>query len=365
MGLHIQVGMIVPGRAGGIYVTEKAMVEELRRRPGVSVGVFEFGSRKEDESTLERIAGRLRDFLSYSRLLRRQRPDVVYINTAYNKRALLRDIGYAFLSRLHRVPLVVKEHGCEAWLVQQRPEPWWTMTRLIVGWSAMIYLLSTDEIRLFGNAGFPREKLRLVKNVVSLDRFRGAGGQTFEPAGILFIARFIPEKGLFDLLRAARILRDGGHAFGLHCVGDGPIRREAEEMARDLGLDDLVSFTGQISEEAATEYYRRSSILVLPTYFHEGFPMTILQGLAAGLPIVTTRIRAAADYLTEPDNCLWVNPRDPEMLARCLARLLADQPLREAMRGNNLALAEGFAVEAVADEYLGNFLEAARISRPL
>ena len=139
MGLKIQVGMIVPGRAGGIYVTEKALVDALRRQPDVTVGVFEFGSRREGETTLERIAGRVRDFIAYHRLLRRERPDVVYVNTAYNKRALLRDFGYAFLSRVHRVPLVVKEHGCEAWLVEQKPVFWWTLTRLIVRWSAMVF----------------------------------------------------------------------------------------------------------------------------------------------------------------------------------------------------------------------------------
>lgn len=360
MGLKIQVGMIVPGRAGGIYVTEKALVDELRRQPGVTVGVFEFGSRKEDETTLERIADRIRDLLAYDRLLRREQPDLVYINTSLNKRALLRDIGYAFLSKIRGVPLVVKEHGCDAWIVEQKPMLWWTLTRLLVHWAAMVFLLSDEEVRLFRTADLPAEKIRLVKNMVSLARFRSDGVTKFDPPGILFIARFIKEKGLFDLLKAGRMLLDSDRVFALYCVGDGPIRKEAEALAVELGLGEHVKFTGLISEDEATEYYLRSTILALPTYFYEGFPMAILQGMAAGLPIVTTKIRAAADYLREPDNALWVQSHNPEMLAEAIGRILDWLPLASSMRENNLALARDFAVDVVTTEYLDAFIDVVR-----
>ncbi len=362
--LHIQVGMIVPGRAGGIYVTEKALVDELRRQPGVTVGVFEFGSRAEDERISERVTGRILDLIAYDRILRRERPDVVYINTAYNKRALLRDIGYAFLSRIRKVSLVVKLHGSDARLVDQKPFFWWTLTRLIFRWGTVVQLLSSEEMRRFQSAGFPATKLRLVKNVVSLARFHRDAAAKLDPPGILFIARFIREKGLLDLLRAARMLLDSGRVFKLYCVGDGPIRDEAEALATELRLGESVEFTGQITEEEATQYYLRCAILVLPTYFQEGFPMTILQAVAAGLPIITTKIRAAADYLKEPDNCLWVEPRDPAMLAESIGRLLGTPGLQMSMKQNNLSLAQNFAVEVVAGEYLRLFQEAVRQGTP-
>jgi len=360
MSMHIQVGMIVPGRAGGIYVTEKALVDELRRQSGVTVGVFEFGSRAEDERMLERVTGRILDLIAYDRLLRRERPDVIYINTAYNKRALLRDIGYALLSRIRNVSLVVKLHGSDARLVEQKPFFWWALTRLIFRWATMVQLLSTEEMRRFQSAGFPAKKLRLVRNVVSLARFHRDAVAKLDPPGILFIARFIREKGLLDLLRAARIALDSGRVFKLYCVGDGPVRDEAEALAAELRLGESVEFTGQITEEEATQYYLRCALLVLPTYFQEGFPMTILQAVAAGLPIITTKIRAAADYLKEPANCLWVEPRNPAMLAESIGRLLGTPGLQLSMKENNLSLAKDFAVEVVAGEYLRQFQEAAR-----
>ena len=112
--MHVEVGMIVPGRAGGIFVTESALVSELRKQPGVTVGVFEFGSRAEHESALERITGRVRDFIAYDRSCGATGRMSSYINSSYNKRALLRDIGYALISRIRKVSLVVKFHGSDA-----------------------------------------------------------------------------------------------------------------------------------------------------------------------------------------------------------------------------------------------------------
>jgi glycosyltransferase involved in cell wall biosynthesis len=93
-------------------------------------------------------------------------------------------------------------------------------------------------------------------------------------------------------------------------------------------------------------------MLVFPTYHYEGFPMVIFKSVAAGLPIITTRIRAAADYLSEPDNCLWVEPQNPHMLAEKIARLLDQTETRARMRRNNLELADEFTARAVAPEYL-------------
>jgi glycosyltransferase involved in cell wall biosynthesis len=358
--MHIEVGMIVPGRAGGIFVTESALVEELRKQPGVTVGVFEFGSRAEDESAWERIAGRARDFLAFDRLVRRRRPDIAYVHSSYNKRALLRDIGYALVARIRKVSLVVKFHGSDAPLVEQRPFFWRILSNLVFRWSAAVVLLSKDEMQRFEAAGFPAAKLHLMKNGLALARFQTNSVQKLNPPGILFIARFIKEKGLLDLLHAARMVLDSGRKFRLYCVGNGPIRKEAETLAAELQLGENVVFTGQISEQQATQYYLGCTILALPTYFQEGLPMTLLQGAAAGLPIITTKIRAAADYMNEPTNCLWVEPQDPSMLANTICRLLDRPELRGSMKENNISLAKGFAVESVAKDYLRLFDEICR-----
>ncbi len=93
-------------------------------------------------------------------------------------------------------------------------------------------------------------------------------------------------------------------------------------------------------------------MLLFPTYHIEGFPMVIFNAAANGLPIITTRIRAAADYLREPENCYWVEPKNPEMLAEKIVRLINDTELRSAMALENRALAQQFSADIVTREYV-------------
>jgi glycosyltransferase involved in cell wall biosynthesis len=169
---------------------------------------------------------------------------------------------------------------------------------------------------------------------------------------LLFIGRFIPAKGLLDVILASGLLRDDGIKFLLMCVGDGPTRAEAEALTAKLELQSSVRFFGYLPEEQTQTFYAHSTMLLFPTYHIEGFPMVIFNAAANGLPIITTRIRAAADYLCEPDNCLWVDPKNPGMLAEKMGHLLHDAKLRSAMAENNRALAQSFSAEIVTAEYV-------------
>ena len=171
---------------------------------------------------------------------------------------------------------------------------------------------------------------------------------------------------MLDLLRAARIVLDSGRRLTLYCVGDGPISQEAEALAAELRLGESVLFTGQISEEQATRYYLECTILALPTYFQEGLPMTLLQGAAAGLPIITTRIRAAADYMAGAGPIVsgW-NRGIPSMLAGAICKLLDLSDLRKCMKENNLALVKEFEVARVAQDYLSLFKQVVKIPHQL
>jgi glycosyltransferase involved in cell wall biosynthesis len=344
------MGLVDQGQAGGVFAAERSMMRGMEAIGGVEVLPFMFGSRSGPSAFGRRAFRLLRDLVDFARMAARERPDVVHLNSAYNRNALGRDVLYLLIARALRCPVFLKFHGSDARALAEGGGFWRALTRIVVALSARVGLLSTEELKNFVAAGCSRDRFTVVRNAVDVDRF-ATPTHSAGRGGLLFIARFIPAKGLTDLLDAVALLKQRGVHVPLVCVGDGPQMAAARERARTLGLGDAVAFTGQIPEDETVVRYQAASILVLPTYHQEGFPMTILHGMAAGMAVVTTRIRAAADYLREPENCLWVLPRNSLSLADAIERLLRAPSECSRMGRANARRARDFAGDVVAREY--------------
>lgn len=338
---------------------EPPFVAELRRE-GIEVReetyVYPVGETKINLRT------RIKRVLGTARRLRQQLKgtsfDLVHLNTSFDTMALLRDAVTLFYLRSLPVKIFLKFHGSDAALLKTGNPVLHYLWRWLLARADGIGALSSEEKENFVRAGVDARRIFVVKNVVSKMRDRRSedfAARMEIEAGLpvlLFIARFIPAKGLLDVVRACRIVRERGVEFILLCVGDGETRVEAESLVREERLESSVRFCGFIPEELTGEFYANASLIVFPTYHYEGFPMVIFNSVAAGIPIITTRIRAAADYLREPDNCLWVEPRNPEMLAEKIVYLLSHTELRAAMKHHNEELAQQFRAEAVTGEYI-------------
>jgi glycosyltransferase involved in cell wall biosynthesis len=108
---------------------------------------------------------------------------------------------------------------------------------------------------------------------------------------------------------------------------------------------------GHVNETSLRCAYESADIFVLPSW-SEGLPTVLLEAMDAGLPIVTTRIRGAADHLQEGVHACLVPPRNPERLREALAKMIANDDLRSRMGKANREKIKEFAPEAVAREYL-------------
>ena len=113
-----------------------------------------------------------------------------------------------------------------------------------------------------------------------------------------------------------------------------------------------MQFLGYVEGDTLAQLYEVSDVLVLPTYFGEGFPTVLSEAMSHGLAIVTTPVRGAADQLREGENTLFVAPRDPVRLAAALNRLLNDSALRADMGQRNRERVKGFSPSAVVPQYV-------------
>lgn len=350
--MRIAFGLTDSRLSGGVKAAEKPFIEQFGRTPDVSTIVFTFGRRMEDDTSIARVFSLCKDLIEFALMLRRRNLDIVHLNSAFNHRALLRDLGYVVLARFYHTRLFIKYHGSDSDCLSGNNFLWVLLGRICVSGAVGVGVLSSEEKRAFERAGHPPTKIWQVKNVVNGSPFDRSARAKQTIAKLLFISRFVPTKGLLDSIEAMHQIASIRPDVTLVCVGDGPDRSRAEKLVSQLALESRVRFTGQIPEAEALEYYESSSILVFPTFHEEGFSMTLFQSVAAGLPVVTTRIRAAADFLKEPANCLWVQPHDPKELAEKVVYLLDRPEMMKEMSTNNRKLAKQFASAAVVQEYL-------------
>lgn len=354
-GARILMGIPSPGATGGGPALHLPMLVEDLRQSGLDVVTFPFGRWGEGEPMARKVWHQLRDLARFPALVRRTHPAVVHLNTSFDRKAIARDVAFATVARLQGVPVFLKWHGSEPEFLSTRSPVWRPLVGALLRLVDGIGVLSSEEASAVQTRRDAPHCV-VVRNGLDLGRYEGrppVRGRLDVALGVpllLFTGRLIAAKGLEDVIRALPEL-SRVHGAVLVVAGDGPTRTSAEALARELGVQPFVRFLGRISEDEAANLYCGCDVLVFPTYHAEGFPMTVFQSMAAGMGIVTTRIRATADYLREPENALFVPPRDPAALAAAVGRLLGDRATLERMRRTNRDDARRFERRTVAAEF--------------
>ncbi|HWV92577.1 MAG TPA: glycosyltransferase family 4 protein, partial [Burkholderiales bacterium] len=125
-----------------------------------------------------------------------------------------------------------------------------------------------------------------------------------------------------------------------------------QQTVRELGLAAQVMFAGPAFGERKAGLVRNSDVLLLPTYHAEGLPYALLEGMAAGLVPIVTRIAAIPDVVTEGVHGLFVPPRDPEAIARALATLDVDRAgLARMGAASRERVLTAYSIARLADDF--------------
>ncbi len=288
-----------------------------------------------------------------------QKSDIVYLNTALDMKTLVRDSITIFILKKYnkKIRMVLKFHGSESSTVFAKRN---LLKNYIFKKASLLLVLSNEERNNFLSVGVPPGKVQVTANVIDKNlyvpdpQFKKKLDLSGQTTVLLFVGRFMHEKGILDLVDACRRLKEVGKDFKLYCLGNGPLVEEAIAMIDKYGLQKYIVLVGHIPEAETREYYANCDILILPTYHQEGFPMAVFQAVGAGKAVITTKIRAAADYFTEYEHCLWVEKKNPQQLYQQTLKLLDDKGLQEKMGQNNLLLAEKFTAEKIVNNVLGH-----------
>ena len=154
---------------------------------------------------------------------------------------------------------------------------------------------------------------------------------------LLAVGRMVPKKGFADAIRAVAPLRDHAVPWTLRIIGDGPLRDELESLAHEFDLGDRIEFSGAQSHDVVRDALHACDIVLAPSVTAEdgdteGLPTVILEAMATGRPVISTRHSAIPELVEDGVSGLLVDERDVGALTEAVASVL-DDPGRRASMG--------------------------------
>ena len=260
-----------------------------------------------------------RGLMALSQLIAKLKPDLVHAHTS--KAGILGRVA----ARINGVPAIFTAH---TWCFSEGTSWKWKaigipLEKLAATWSGAIINVSEANRQLAVRHRVAAiGKLITIHNGIPDTPHRAQPGLSSGTPRIVMIARFAPQKAQAELLRA---LRDIDLPFRLAFVGDGSTRAVHERLAEELGLGSRVDFLGERRDIA--EILATAQVFALPTNW-EGFPLTILEGMRAGLPVVASDVGGVGEAVVHETTGFLVGAGSTNEFRLRLRQLLNDPSLR-------------------------------------
>ncbi|HET7146257.1 MAG TPA: glycosyltransferase family 4 protein [Gaiellaceae bacterium] len=338
----------------GTLARGEASMEHIAAARGVSVVALDDLSRE-----ISPLAD-LRSVLTIVRLIRRHRPQILHTHTA--KAGAVGRIAARLAGDARPRVIVHTFHGhvLRGYFGPLKTRFFRVLERGLARWTTTLVAVSPevrDDLVALGVA--PAEKFAVVRLGIELDErvaaadvrrdeIRRTIGIPADAFVVGWVGRMTAVKRTPDVLEAfARLAADDPGAV-LLLVGDGPDREPLERLAHRLGIAKRCRFVGY--QDDVGPFYSALDVLLLPSA-NEGTPVSVIEALAAGRPVVATRVGGVPDVVTDGVDGFVVGAGDIAALGERLVELARDPALRAEMARNGRERVVGrYAVERLVDD---------------
>jgi glycosyltransferase involved in cell wall biosynthesis len=290
--------------------------------------------------------------IKFVETLFRVKPSIVHIASSY---------GFSFIK--HSILIIIaKLWGSKVILAPHCSISVFIPKSIILFRWMQFVLNRCDGIIILSNEWFTikeiaqKPNITLLKNSINLDGYlklnRSIKKQN-EKVKIVYLGHIGIEKGIMDLIQAIRILdMKGIIGYVVWIFGEDSLPGELDnaiELAKSLMVDNLIIFSEPIFGDKKMDVYRDADIFVLPSY-HEGLPISVIEAMAAGLPVIATRVGGIPDLIDDSKSGILINPKAPVDLANAMMTLIANADIRYVygVEGRKKAL-ENHGVENYVD----------------
>ena len=321
------VGKGAPDRGGIPSFLDTLRLGELSRIHDVTfLNVAHHSTPQGGEASAANVGRTLRDAAAVWRAAGSN--DIVHIHSALAPAVTVLRAGLlALAGRLRGSRVIVHAHGgnIETWLSNWQRRMLMRLAmlpahRVVAVWTA-------GEKALAGALG--GDRVRLIDNGVDASLYPEPE-PAHQPPRVLYVGLLTPRKGVLDLLEASQILRDEGIEHELLLLGGTPDEGPAAAEPVHAAANGRATLVGTRPPEQMPSAYASADVFCLPSWW-EAMPLSVLEAMAAGLPVVATDVGDVARAVEDEKTGYVVPVRSPEQLARALEPLLTNVELRRDM----------------------------------
>ena len=241
------------------------------------------------------------------------------------------------MAKKWRKPFILTQHNTfidfGSWLNFVEHVNDFTLGKKVLKASSKVIVVSKKTMEYVLRLGADKFKTLLLYNGVDTDRFHPMNKQ--ESRGkldlpkngflILTVRRLVYKNGLDTLIDAALpVIRDNPDILFV-IVGKGPDANLIKKHTKRLGINNNVIFTGFVSDEKLPLYYSSADLFVLPSRSGEGFPLTVLESMASGLPVIATNTGGIPEAIRNTVNGILIPPKKPKALADAILKLFSSK----------------------------------------
>jgi glycosyltransferase involved in cell wall biosynthesis len=340
----------VPPPFGGVGAMFKAMLEsDLDEHFRITVVDT---SKKDAREVVSDSSVSLRDGYYFLRStidlawkLLRMRPDLAFL-TPVADHSLVREALFVRLARLAGAGVVCQFHARYEGELFVTGAGW---ARRLLGTllsPADRVLLLSDGLRRYFNRDLAPGQAGVLSNFIDTAAYRAlpVPRPPRSQVTVFFLGRLSEQKGVWDLLHAVApvVAQAPGTHFVLGGVAEFPaVEREIKSFIVAHELTPHITLLGTITGDAKLRAFAEADIFILPSHL-ENQPVVLIEAMAAGLPVVSTRVGTIPEMITDGEEGFLMAPRDRETLVQTIRLLVADPALRQAMgeRGRERAVGE-------------------------
>ncbi len=202
------------------------------------------------------------------------------------------------------------------------------------------FVVLTEDMQLRMKELFPTKTINVLPNPVSVNDFKLSESIGRNKNILLYMGTFLPEKGIYDIVKAAPLIIRELPGIRIVLCGDKG-RASLRKEIKSLQLDSQIEIKKWVDGLEKKQLLFSSTAVILPSY-SEGIPNIILEAMSSFLPIITTPVGGIPSILEDEKNCLFFEPGNIPALTNRVIRIFKDPALRRKMAQNNYSKVRSF-----------------------